>query len=239
MTFLNHTVVGGIQLEPVVVADLRLDINTGGLLQALRVEENSADAKSVTALVEAATAVGKPKGIYRQAFIDDAGDDYVVVDGIQFDSRILRVNLDGVHRVFPYVVTAGRELDEWSMTVEGMLEQYWADKIKEAALWSAFRDFTARLIAAYSLGNTAVMNPGSLEDWPISEQTKLFKLLGDPQQAIGVELTESYLMIPTKSVSGIRFATEITFENCQLCSRENCPGRRAPYDPLLYESRYR
>ncbi|NMB12535.1 MAG: vitamin B12 dependent methionine synthase [Firmicutes bacterium] len=226
-------------MEPVVVADLKLDLNVRGLLHTLRVDEASADGKSILALVEKATAIGKPKGMYKQAFIDDVGDSHVVIDGIRFDSRVLRVNLDGIHRVFPYVVTAGRELDAWAMTVEGMLEQYWADKIKEAVLGSAFRDFTARLVATYSMGTTAVMNPGSLEDWPISEQSKLFELLGDPKEAIGVELTESCLMIPTKSISGIRFATEITFENCQLCARENCPGRRAPYDPLLYESRYR
>lgn len=222
-----------------MAADLKIDINIGGLLQALRVDEVSADGESVLALIEAAVEIGKPKGMYKQAFIDELGDQHVIIDGIRFDSRVLRVNLDGVHRVFPYIVTAGRELDEWSMTIEGMLEQYWADKIKEAILRSAFRDFTARLVAAYNLRTTAVMNPGSLEDWPIREQVKLFDLLGDPQKAIGVELTESCLMIPTKSLSGIRFATEITFENCQLCSRENCPGRRAPYDPLLYENRYK
>ena len=226
-------------MEPVVLADLKFDINTDGLLKTLRVDEDSPDGRSVLALVEAAMGIGKPKALYKQAFIEDNGEQHVTIDGIRFDSRILRVNLDGVHRVFPYVVTAGRELDEWSVAVEGMLEQYWADTIKELILGSAFRDFTARLVSAYSMGTTAVMNPGSLEDWPISEQRKLFDLLGDPKEAIGVELTDSYLMIPTKSISGIRFATEITFENCQLCARENCPGRRAPYDPLLYESRYK
>ena len=230
---------GGVQLEPVVLADLKFDINKSGLLKTLRVDEASPDGKSVLALVEAAVAIGRPKAMYKQAFIEDTGEQHVTIDGIRFDSRILRINMDGVHRVFPYVVTCGTELDEWSMTVEGMLEEYWADKIKEVILTTAFRDFTARLVSAYSMGTTAVMNPGSLEDWPIREQRKLFNLLGDPQEAIGVELTDSYLMIPTKSISGIRFATEITFENCQLCARENCPGRRAPYDPLLYESRYK
>ena len=45
------------------------------------------------------------------------------------------------------------------------------------------------------------MNPGSLADWPMREQRPLFGLLGDTDAAIGVELMESYLMRPTKSVS--------------------------------------
>ncbi|NLJ86967.1 MAG: vitamin B12 dependent methionine synthase [Firmicutes bacterium] len=225
-------------MEPVVIDDLKVDIHRGGLLRTLRAEDTD-DGRQILALLDSALGVSSPKAIYKEAFIDARGDDYVVVEGIEFKSRILRINLDGAHRVFPYVVTAGRELDVWSFAVTGMLEQYWADKIKEAVLHSAFRDFTSRLIATYSLGTTAVMNPGSLDDWPISEQKKLFQLLGDPTAAIGVELTDSYLMIPTKSVSGIRFATQTTYENCQLCPRENCPGRRAPYDPLLYENRYK
>ena len=46
-------------------------------------------------------------------------------------------------------------------------------------------------------------------------------------------LTDTFLMVPIKSVSGIFFPTEVSFESCQLCPRENCIGRRAPYDPAL------
>jgi hypothetical protein len=42
-------------------------------------------------------------------------------------------------------------------------------------------------------------------------------------------------MLPTKSVSGIFFPTETSYENCQLCPRENCPNRRAEYNKALEE----
>ena len=230
---------GILKLEPIIMSDLKSDINTTSLLQSLRLDESSDDAKTVLGLVEEAMELAKPKAMFKEAFIDETGNDYVVIDGFRFKSRVLRVNLSEVHRVFPYVVTAGRELEEWSSGIDGMLEQYWADQIKEFILGTAYNDFIARLTAAYGLGTTASMNPGSLEDWPISEQRKLFSLIGDPLQGIGVELTDSCLMVPAKSISGIRYATEITYENCQLCSRENCPNRRAPYDPLLWEQRYK
>jgi hypothetical protein len=41
-------------------------------------------------------------------------------------------------------------------------------------------------------------------------------------------------MLPNKSVSGIRFPTEIAFESCQLCRRENCSSRRAAFDKNMY-----
>jgi len=47
---------------------------------------------------------------------------------------------------------------------------------------------------------------------------------------VGIELTESLLMVPQKSVSGVRFANAHDYVNCRLCPRENCPNRRAPRD---------
>ncbi len=66
----------------------------------------------------------------------------------------------------------------------------------------------------------------------------LFALLGDVRSAIGVELTDSLLMVPRKSVSGILFVAEETFASCQLCPRQDCPNRRAPYDAGLFERKY-
>jgi hypothetical protein len=83
------------------------------------------------------------------------------------------------------------------------------------------------------------MNPGSLPDWPLSEQKPLFTLLGGGPTTIGVQLKDSFLMVPVKSVSGIWFPTEEKFESCQLCQREKGPGRRAPFDSGLFERKYR
>ncbi|MCG8400671.1 MAG: vitamin B12 dependent methionine synthase, partial [Firmicutes bacterium] len=70
------------------------------------------------------------------------------------------------------------------------------------------------------------------------EQKKLFSILGDCSEKIGVELTDSLLMVPVKSISGIFFPAEAGFESCLLCPRADCPGRRAAYDPELYNSKY-
>ncbi len=65
---------------------------------------------------------------------------------------------------------------------------------------------------------------------PIEQQRGLFALLGDVEQAIGVRLTESFLMIPNKTTSGILFPTEADFRSCEVCHRENCPARHAPFN---------
>jgi hypothetical protein len=177
--------------------------------------------------------------LYKVAFIESKGDDYVVVDGLRFTSRVLRVNLDGLHRVFPYICTAGSELQAWVQEQDDPLARFWADAINQAVLGSAFMGFTEHLRAQYALGQTSRMNPGSLADWPLSQQRVLFALLGDPEAAIDVRLTDSLLMVPTKSVSGVLFPSEETFASCQLCPREICPNRRAAYDAGLFDRKYR
>jgi hypothetical protein len=77
------------------------------------------------------------------------------------------------------------------------------------------------------------MGPGQLKDWPLEEQRPLFALLGDVEGAVGVTLSDSLLMIPRKSLSGIYFPTEIPFMACQLCPKESCPSRKARYDEKL------
>ena len=61
-------------------------------------------------------------------------------------------------------------------------------------------------------------------------QKELFEILGGPEfvrDAIGVTYSDSWLMTPTKSMSGILFESETVYENCQHCPLERCPNRRA------------
>lgn len=223
----------------VVLDDIPFQIDVDELMQELHVKDGSTHADDLKRLVQAAQAIAKPKALYKVAFIESKDTYTVVVDGITFKSRVLRVNLEGAQRVFPFVATCGMELEDWARSMDDLLQRYWAETINEMALRSARQMLDAHLGQRYQPGPISTMNPGSLEDWPLQEQRPLFALLGDPCQSIGVRLTESFLMVPVKSVSGILFPTEESFASCQLCPREVCPSRRAPYDPDLYEMKYR
>jgi cobalamin-dependent methionine synthase I len=122
--------------------------------------------------------------------------------------------------------------------MNGTLHRYWGEITNEMALRTAAHALHEHMAEQYRPGHVSTMSPGSLSDWPLQEQRPLFALLGAPEQTIGVRLTASLLMVPMKSASGIGFPTEERFESCQLCPREDCPGRRAPYDKGLYERKY-
>ena len=225
-------------MNSVIVDDIPFQVDRAAVARRLRIAEGSDYARELDRLATQAEQVARPKALYRLGFIDDRGDDYVVVNGVTLSSRILSVNLAQAYRVFLYVATCGTEIEQWARGLDDLLQRYWADALQESALRAASRALHRDLIDRYRPGKTATMAPGSLSEWPLSEQRPLFATMGDVQGAIGVQLSESMLMIPAKSVSGIRFPTTESFESCQLCPRVDCPGRRAPYDSGLYARKY-
>ena len=204
-------------MEATVIDPLAFSLDVPALFEKLRVR--TADREEVGKLVAEAVAVARPRVTYKLAFIEAKGTESVTADGVTFTSRVLRVNLDTLHRFFAFVGTAGRELEAWADSKQDVLTHFYADAINEAVLHAAMATFIGQLTERFQLASTAVMNPGSLTDWPLREQRPLFALLGDVRSAIGVELTDTLLMVPRKSVSGILFVAEETFASCQLCPR--------------------
>jgi hypothetical protein len=181
--------------------------------------------------------VARPKALYKVCYIEQRTKDGIDLEGVRFESRVLCRNLTEVERVFPYIATCGTELDTVQIPHNDMLAQYWLDGLKELALRTAVEHLKDHLGEQFGLDATklSTMNPGSgnRDVWQISQQRQLFRLLGDVQESIGVRLTDSFLMQPNKTVSGILFPAEVPFVSCQLCTRENCSRRRAAYTGIL------
>jgi hypothetical protein len=106
------------------------------------------------------------------------------------------------------------------------------------ALSTAFAYLLDHLKERYGLESLSFLSPGAGERqvWPIEQQRELFDFLGNDTAAIGVTLTETFVMIPNKTVSGIFYPCDEAFESCQLCRRERCDYRRAPFDRQLWQT---
>ena len=220
------------------ITDIPFKLDTEALNGKLRVKPGSDHSEELADLIGKVQDVARPKAIYRESFIEARGEHTVTIDDVTFTSRAMRKNLDEVERVFPYIATCGEEVDGIEIPDGDFLNGFWLDAIKEALLRISTRYLSEVLEQKYKLGKTSTMSPGSGDAivWPIEQQRELFSLFGDVENLIGVKLTDSFLMVPNKTVSGIRFPAEVDFQMCQLCHREDCIGRRAQFNKELWES---
>lgn len=121
-------------------------------------------------------------------------------------SRSLHQRLLGCRRAVLFAATIGPETDAWvhdlmdrgEMT-RGLLADAFASSAA-IALGLEVETIAARVLAGEGLAPTKRHAPG-YGDWPLSDQAPLHALLASVR--IGITLTEDFLMLPAKSISGV------------------------------------
>jgi len=104
----------------------------------LRLRNKNEDVeKIIQELIETSRSLAKPKAVFEISRVENKRGDSLDIGGVTFTSHVLRVNLDKVDKVFPYVVTCGRELDEIKIPPQQIMKSYFLDQIKELVVRSA------------------------------------------------------------------------------------------------------
>ena len=215
-----------------ILQNLTTQIDPEAVRTSLRLDRQG-DSQLAQRLIDKAKTLIEPKAAFKVCYIEKKLQNAVMVDGLRLESKVLRKNLNEAERIFPYVVSIGAALEQATGKMNDLLEAYYLDVIGNIALTAVRTQLHDYLCSKFALKKISFMSPGSLQDWPVEAQSQLFKLLPEVEASIGVRLNKSFLMIPTKSVSGIYFQTEVSFFNCQLCRRGRCPGRKARYNEGL------
>ena len=202
-------------LEKTMIVEEHPHVELAKLLKAVRLDPESApeEAAEIEKMLEGALAVARPKAIYGLAQVESRDENGVTVDGVRFRS----------------------EAEEWSLQYkDDPLYEFWADAIKLQLLGVIGTKLREEVRRRYfPEGDMSAMGPGSLAAWPLTEQRPLFALLGGVTPDIGARLTDSCLILPSKSNSGFFFSAESHYENCRYCPLIKCPNRRAPFEHEL------
>ena len=165
---------------------------------------SSLDDKRVNELVEKAAAAVEdgvfPKTLYR-IFDCEVADDGVNIAGVTFKSKHLADNLNGCKRVVIFGATLGTECDRLinsaaatDVALAMAIQAAGACKIEEVC-----DELESAIIAEHKVKLRQRFSPGYY-DLDISAQKKVFDLL-ELTKRIGITLTDTYEMLPTKSVT--------------------------------------
>ena len=165
--------------------------------------------------------------------LESSSTEYISIPGITFNSgRIIHKMLR--HSVYYalFIVTAGpgpENLARSLMSEGNYLEGYIADLVASALVDSAadqVQEQVRKLAGKQGLKITNRYSPGYCS-WSVAEQQKLFSLF--PGGCCGISLSESSLMSPVKSISGIiGVGSDVAFRDytCEICSMKNCHFRK-------------
>jgi hypothetical protein len=220
-----------------VLTNIPFELDAEALMDSLQIPAEGEMADSLHNLVALAGEHGNPKALYGEVYVTERDGDTLQAGPVTFTSRALVRNTAESERLFPFVSTCGHEMDEVFDAKGDFILEFWWDAIKAEMLLAANHYLNTRMRSQYRLGKTATMSPGSGDAtvWPIEQQRELFELLGGVRDDIGVTLTDSCLMLPNKTVSGVVFLTQKDYQACEVCHRVDCVGRRAPFNQTLWE----
>jgi hypothetical protein len=215
----------------IIPLDLNFRIDPSAVVKRLKFR---GDGKRVDVaaeeLTKAVMSVARPKALYRMCKVNRLDSSTIDIEGVKLSSRVLSKLFIDQDTAFPYIITIGPELAEYSIPSSDMLTRFWLDNIKEMVLHAAGQSFSDHLQNIYPVTRLTHINPGEIDDWPISQQKLLFSLFSDVTKDIGVTLTGGGVIKPIKSRSGLYFPNVTGFETCRLCRQLKCPGRRAAYN---------
>jgi len=160
-------------------------------------------------------------------------DKYLVVDNQNIKvGQVITKYLKGCSHIAAFVVTAGIEFDEYCNRFKAngdILNEFITYSIGTEIAEAAVRFVTEKIAseaAIMQMHYTHAYCPGYCS-WHVREQENLFKLF--PEKPCGVMLTESHLMFPEKTVSGIiglgMHATQ-SAHACDICGMVQCFKRK-------------
>jgi Methionine synthase I, cobalamin-binding domain len=217
--------------DVIFIDDVRVvfDLEAVGRKLKLRSRSSAKMENLLTDMAAEAQSLARPRAAAKlSALALGEEEDQVRLGDSLFTSPLLREKLADLGRVFPYLATEGEELAQWGRAYEG-LERILANALQNAAMGMARQRLEEAILEKYDLEQVSAMNPGSLLAWPITEQEPLFELLAPLPEELGITLLPTFMMKPEQTVSGLYFQTDTKFHNCQLCPRDDCPSRQAPY----------
>ena len=175
----------------------------------------------------------KPKLHYRILKPKVRDKDVVHLDEtVEFTSPKLAKTLKNAEKIVCFVGTIGTDVENEINRLLGkqkLAEAYILDAMASVAVENMIDRFQDLMEDRFNAGDSTVtlrFSPGYC-DWPLIQQKKLFNIF-DPEE-LKVELLDSCLMKPRKSVSGVFGITPQESESynpCRDCPTRRCESRR-------------
>ena len=197
-------------------------------------EPETGVAEAVDSCAAALQAVVEPRHVRRVFPLEWVSADRFRIEGMDVVSRNLSRNLRGCSEVCLMAATLGLGPDRLVQRAEalGKMSRAVILQAAAAAMIEAYCDDVNEEIRREAAPKGLFLRPRfspGYGDFSLEHQTELFRIL-EVQKKIGVTLTGSLLMMPSKSVTAViglsKENTHCMVQGCEVCGKQDCSFRR-------------
>ncbi len=174
----------------------------------------------------------RPKSVWTEYEVK-IGEDTVAFEGLMISSKAIAAHLLGCEKVIVYAATLGAESDRL-LTRHSAIDMSLGVVLQAcmAALLEGFCDAEQEELADRAEKQGYYLKPRyspGYGDFPIEYQKNLLDML-QATKKIGIALTDSFMLTPTKSITALigmtKDKTGCSIAKCKLCPNVDCPFRK-------------
>ncbi len=217
-------------MNTIIKKDLKLNFGLNKLADLLHTQEGSAIYQRAEQLWLQNKQFIKPCLALRAATIETVSENQAIISGQDLNSRIFAKKMDAAASTYVYVLSCGMEIYNRLKEYDDPLDNYILDQIAYLGYLSAREDLHLCIETELGLPYSIMIAPGSVIDWSVAENHKLFAILDGAYQQLNLSILASGLINPLKSGLGLVFAAEEEFSSCSICPKANCPTRQVEFD---------
>ena len=197
-------------------------------------EPETGVADAADSCAAALQTVVEPRHVRRVFPLEWVSADRFRIEGMDVVSRNLSRNLRGCSEVCLMAATLGLGPDRLVQRAEalGKMSRAVILQAAAAAMIEAYCDDVNEEIRREAAPKGLFLRPRfspGYGDFSLEHQTELFRIL-EVQKKIGVTLTGSLLMMPSKSVTAViglsKENTHCMVQGCEVCGKQDCSFRR-------------
>ena len=217
--------------------DLIKDIPVGVILRMSGYQDIAkADQRVINTtaeLIKLAREIARPAVLYQKTPCQVEPDRIIILPAQQFTGKKLLQRVQGCDGLVVAVLTLGRQIEDKS-------RQMLSGEVFAAYLFDVISSYLVEMIAeifwqqlknelnSQGLKVTSFISPGS-KDFPLTAQKTIFEILR-PENKLGLRLSDTYLIEPTKSLTAImgygnRIEEAAKSHNCADCELSGCMFR--------------
>lgn len=212
------------------------DINRGEVLRYLGYGGHEADARVLDLVEQCVEELGRearPRSLYMEYPLTLEANGRIDAGVFRTKSRSLSKNLKDCGRIIVFAATLGVEADR--LTARYVRLQMSKAVVMQAAAAAMIEQYCdqvcSRLRDEYEAGGSYLrprFSPG-YGDFSLDCQSRLLDCL-EAGKRLGIKLTDSLLMIPSKSVTAVMGVSSKPYrcgvKGCEACGKTDCVYRR-------------